>query len=1121
MARRTVAWPHAVAVVLAAASGFGAAPAHGAPLPPFRQTAPPAPSSPSAPAPRPAPAPRSDALPQSAAELLPAPEASALFGRVVAAVEVEASAGEDARALASLIDVQPGHTLTASLVQGTVERIYALGRFAQVEARLLPAGEAVDLRLVVTPTVHLDELHLKGLRGMDADGLRRALRLQVGDEVDGQTEARLRARAQRHAASVGFPQARFTVQVVSGSAAASVAITVRVEEGSAERIAQVHVGGRRLLKEAYLLQALQLRPGHVLDVQALERHRHALETLYVEHGFLRAEVKLLPPVYRPAPRGAVRTADVFFTVEAHERVRFAFRGVRLFPSAELQALWPARIGGPPEAALGLFAQRIRALYARQSYPNAQVKVALGPVKGGRRARAGAALRPDFSRQVAVEVQEGAPVWVGGLRIEGAHMLPNALLRRQVGAVLGRELTEPSFFTPLRAGNWSDQSAPAFGVPWAPHRVPPERRWVPELYARAADDIAAAYRTLGFAEVTVAVPDYEVTSLPAGVPLRDALGQDDVERWRPAVRPGQLPPLPQVQAVARLVVTEGPQRFIERLTLRGNRALTSQVLLAAMAEATGRHALAAPVRPTAPLSEQGVEDARIAIVRRYREQGYVYVRVVGRIDQAAGGGAEVHFEVEEGPKVVIQHVLVRGNRHTREGIVRSRLTLKPHGVYRLDRAIADQQDLMALGVFQRARIKLVDEEHQSPAKDVVVEVDERARQPVEVVPGLSTAEGPRLRLSYAHINVLGSASTFVASLKLNRQLFFPLYGRYHEVMRERFAAYHGLQQLTRAVEREARLGLRSPPVRALPFDPVLRLDVVDQRVIAVQYGLDAATATLGVDTDPSPSVRVSVEVQGGLTQLECPLGDEACDDNLANVRRLRGGRPIQKGSLHAIKFSPMVRLDRRDDPIAPSRGFLLQARISQAFGSAKPEQTDVPFAFTKYEATATGYLPAFGAVWASSFRLGSIVLQRSTAPVDERFFLGGRDSLRGFVESTLIPEDACVLPNTQAALAPHCAEGLIADGGPPLSLGGNSFALWKNELRLPLGSNVSFDLFVDVGNLWVDLARAQGLHLRVGTGVGLRYATPVGAMTLDFGVNPARRQVNQEAGWQFHFSIGSF
>ena len=44
---------------------------------------------------------------------------------------------------------------------------------------------------------------------------------------------------------------------------------------------------------------------------------------------------------------------------------------------------------------------------------------------------------------------------------------------------------------------------------------------------------------------------------------------------------------------------------------------------------------------------------------------------------------------------------------------------------------------------------------------------------------------------------------------------------------------------------------------------------------------------------------------------------------------------------------------------------------------------------------------------------------------------------------------------------------------------------------------------------------------VGTGVGLRYSTPVGAMTLDFGVNPARRAINQEAAWQFHFSIGSF
>jgi outer membrane protein assembly factor BamA len=182
---------------------------------------------------------------------------------------------------------------------------------------------------------------------------------------------------------------------------------------------------------------------------------------------------------------------------------------------------------------------------------------------------------------------------------------------------------------------------------------------------------------------------------------------------------------------------------------------------------------------------------------------------------------------------------------------------------------------------------------------------------------------------------------------------------------------------------------------------------------------------------------------------------------------------------------------------------------------------VPFAFLKWEGTAATYLSALGQVLALSARVGSIVMERSLVPVDERFFLGGRTTLRGFVETTLIPQDACVVEDTGAPAPAHCAETIAANPSPPLSLGGNTYVLFKGELRLPLKDRFSLDLFADVGNLWVNLRRAQGFVLRVGTGAGLRYATPVGALTVDFGLNTAARAVNREPGYQVHFSIGSF
>ena len=63
------------------------------------------------------------------------------------------------------------------------------------------------------------------------------------------------------------------------------------------------------------------------------------------------------------------------------------------------------------------------------------------------------------------------------------------------------------------------------------------------------------------------------------------------------------------------------------------------------------------------------------------------------------------------------------------------------------------------------------------------------------------------------------------------------------------------------------------------------------------------------------------------------------------------------------------------------------------------------------------------------------------------------------------------------------------------------------------------LFIDAGNVWVDPLRLNPFSLRYAGGSGIRVATPVGPIALDYGVNLNRR------AWEdfgaFHFSIGLF
>jgi outer membrane translocation and assembly module TamA len=130
--------------------------------------------------------------------------------------------------------------------------------------------------------------------------------------------------------------------------------------------------------------------------------------------------------------------------------------------------------------------------------------------------------------------------------------------------------------------------------------------------------------------------------------------------------------------------------------------------------------------------------------------------------------------------------------------------------------------------------------------------------------------------------------------------------------------------------------------------------------------------------------------------------------------------------------------------------------------------------------------------------------------DRFFFLGGADSLRGFQQASLVPQD--VAKN-------------ILDPKNPLTInevtirGGDAMINPRAELRIPLTATWQTAIFVDTGNLWLDAREVNPLVLRYAAGSGLRASTPIGPLALDYGINLDRRP--WEDFGAFHFSIGLF
>jgi outer membrane protein assembly factor BamA len=149
-------------------------------------------------------------------------------------------------------------------------------------------------------------------------------------------------------------------------------------------------------------------------------------------------------------------------------------------------------------------------------------------------------------------------------------------------------------------------------------------------------------------------------------------------------------------------------------------------------------------------------------------------------------------------------------------------------------------------------------------------------------------------------------------------------------------------------------------------------------------------------------------------------------------------------------------------------------------------------------------------------------------------MGGVDTIRGFSQDSLIPEDiAQQLLDAQSLSASDPGDNELLRVDRILIRGGDVFVNPRAELRIPISGSVQTALFVDAGNLWSSLKALRDLdfRLRYSAGTGIRISTPVGPLVFDYGFNLERildeldpdrpRQRFWEDLGAFHFSIGLF
>ncbi|MEZ4406449.1 MAG: POTRA domain-containing protein [Polyangiales bacterium] len=1009
-----------------------------------------------------------DAPPPSQA---PLPGAEGLSGPVVSVRLEPPMSGENPWSRTGLA---PNAEFTPAAARAALRVALATGTFAEavVSARRSADGRGVEVVIRGERRYRLQSYVLHGVEARTQDEVGQDLNLSPrGAVTESAVEAAMR-RVTRAYRDQGFVDVDVGYTWRETDDPAVRVLVVEVREGAPARVGSVTLEGVPADVLSDVRTALAIRRGDVAVPRAASTGRDAALRVLRARGHLAASAS--EPVWttRAQGAGAATLRDLTLRFTPGDRYRVAWQGLRSFPVEGMNAaLRLEDERGFDGATLDALLARVKDYYVRRGFLDAEVSAVVAPDGEGRRV-------------VRITIREGQQVWISRMTFAGAHAFTQEQLRATVESALTSELPD-------------DPS------PYTTERLDRARTYVPALFAEVVRErIVRRYRERGYLDARVSAPTTERVPDPRGP--RDPRGV----------------PHPPTLAV-RFEVTEGPQTFIEEVRFEGHRAASSARLASEMNLELGL-----------PLSYASVDEARVRLLAWYREEGFAFARVEPEVERSPDRTrARVKVVIHEGPRVRVGSIRVRGNTRTPADIVLTRLAFGVGDVYRTSEVQSSQRRLGELGIFSGINVALEDPDVEAPVKTVVVSVAERTPQSLELRGGFSTGEGLRAGFEYSHLNVFARAVSF--SLRARGGFLvqipgitpqFPIEPRFSQLLNWRVSASLGFGYVPvlgygwgSTVDLSS-TRLLQPPFYAITTHAV-GVSITNRTVRNLSLSLTPEFQYVTTDLFGRNTIDGFLQdefmrcTSGGFPEEQCLVRQQTLQQQLL---RYSSGTSV----LFSLRFG--LAYDRRNSAFTPTRGFIVSAG-TEWLQVLDADDSNLTSSVLQVTGRVTGYvpIPINDIVLMLSFRAGrNFALgpagSSGTHP-SRRFWLGGADSMRGWLQNQLVPQDV-----VDARASSTTGNVQLTQG----SAGGEFFVNAVADLRIPtpacfsLGC-VQIGLFVDVGNLWSKVPDLSDLYrLRWSPGIGLRLASPFGLVALDFGFNPLHRDEVRESVWALQFSLGS-
>lgn len=497
-----------------------------------------------------------------------------------------------------------------------------------------------------------------------------------------------------------------------------------------------------------------------------------------------------------------------------------------------------------------------------------------------------------------------------------------------------------------------------------------------------------------------------------------------------------------------------------------------------------------LEPGAPYNPSLLETDMYTIRAKYFDMGYLSVEIADSV-RLESHRVDIDFYIDPGEKLYVGQISIEGNEEVRTGVILAEVAVKNGEICHYDKVLDTERNLFETGLFSVVDVVPEHVDTTTNVVDIRIRLRERKESWIEVGFGVGNVLGSRVFGEWGTRNLFGTGRT----LRLKATYAYDLFEG-DGVDLSRFRIKNNYYRYDAIYQQRRVFGLKLPT----------GLNAYNEWDATVQ-NLEVSTlgAALSVTHDFGRFRDFGRE-----SQL---IGTFSVED----ITRNQLGLPEDRSRSNILGGS--VSRDTRDFVLNPTIGSyrVLSSQVAGGILGGDNDFYTAESSYQHYHGVRTRSVFAWRVRAGYADRYG----RSPEVPVENRYFLGGANSVRGYEESGLGPQ-----------------EDVLNDEGEKTGespVGGTFMLLANVEVRYPLPLlarwNFSGAVFLDSGNVWADVSDVStddfnftsGISettvddYRYGAGVGIRYNTPIGPIRLDWGFPLKPDPINEKG--MVYLSLG--